>query len=85
MQNEGIGYSPVPFLMLSMMAWLMMDPYGHAAGIGTGLWHACWLMACFHHGSGQERACVEGACVVPLMSRIRFQGGNRIGLRGSFS
>ena len=24
---------------------------GVAAGIGTGLWHACGLMACFHHGS----------------------------------
>lgn len=27
---------------------------------------------------------LRGACVIPLMSRIQFQGGNRIGLRGSF-
>lgn len=42
---------------------------------------ACGVAA----GLGLERACVEGVCVILLMSRIRFQGGNRIGLRGSFS
>lgn len=43
MQNEGIGCSPVPFLMLSLMG-MVDDGFLRSYGgfeVGTGLWHAC--------------------------------------------
>lgn len=59
------------------MACLRVD--GRAFIMGAGI-----LMFDPDIGVFRNGHVLRGACVILLMSRIRFQGGDRIGLRGSF-